>query len=73
MSLNNNVSYEISFVSASKGRSPLLLLEDNQIVRKLVCAGTERVRYQAWVDLGGGKESDYLAVHPEKSIGNCFP
>ena len=32
----------------------------------------ERVRYQAWVDLGG-KESDYLAVHPERSIGNCYP
>ena len=22
---------------------------------------------------GGEKESDYLAVHPERSIGNCFP
>ena len=21
----------------------------------------------------GGKESDYLAVHPEMSIGNCYP
>ena len=39
---------------------------------RLVCAGTERVQYQAWVDLVGEKSRIILLYTPRRQLENAI-